>query len=242
MEILYSLLAASAAMLGAFLILKFHKWSEKNSLLIINFAAGVMLAIAFTHLIPEGIEANHNAPFYILLGFLIMFFLQFIVLFHPCHNDHECETHSTMGTASVVGLSFHSLIDGLIIAIGFEANANLGILTTLAVLLHKLPDGITISGILLHSGASKTKILNFSLMTAAFTPIGTILGMLLFKNISPEVLGALLAATAGSFIFLAASDLIPETHKCENRLAPFMLFVGVAVMLVLEFIVHNHAH
>lgn len=239
-EIIYSLLAASAAMLGAFLVLKFHKWSEKNSLLIINFAAGVMLAIAFTHLIPEGVEHNPNALYFVLLGFLIMFFLQFVILFHPSHDDQGCETHSNMGITSVIGLSFHSLLDGLIIAIGFEVNTSLGILTTLAVLLHKLPDGITISGILLHSGASKKRILNFSLLTAAFTPVGTILGMIMFKNISPAVLGALLAATAGSFIFLSASDLIPETHKCKNRLAPLMLFVGVAVMLTAEHFMHAH--
>ncbi|MDR1195241.1 MAG: ZIP family metal transporter [Endomicrobium sp.] len=235
-EIIYSLLAASAAMFGAFLVLKFHKWSEKNSILIINFAAGVMLTIAFTHLIPEAIQSNANALFFVLLGFLIMFFLQFVILFHPCHDDEGCETHSNMGIASIIGLSFHSLLDGLIIAIGFEADMGLGIVTTIAVLLHKLPDGITISGILLHAGASKKKILNFSLLTAAFTPLGTVLGMIAFKSILPSVLGALLAATAGSFIFLAASDLIPETHKCKNRLAPLTLFVGVALTFLLEHI------
>jgi ZIP family zinc transporter/zinc and cadmium transporter len=239
-EILYSVFAASAAMLGAFLVLKFHEWSEKNSLLIINFAAGVMLAIAFTHLIPEGAESNPNALYFVLLGFLIMFFLQFVILFHPCHDDRECETHSNIGITSVIGLSFHSFIDGLIIAAGFEAGHGLGILTAFAVLLHKLPDGITISGILLHAGSSKKKILNFSLLTAAFTPAGTVFGMILFKNISPDILGALLAAAAGSFIFLAASDLIPETHKCKNRLAPLMLFVGAAVMLIAEHLLHSH--
>jgi ZIP family zinc transporter/zinc and cadmium transporter len=193
-----------------------------------------MIALAFSHLIPEGLTMNANVPVYILLGFLAMFFLQFVVLFHPCH-DGECHKH--MGMTSVIGLSLHSLIDGLIIAVGFEANTGLGVLTTLAVLLHKLPDGITISGILLHTGASKKKILTFSLLTACFTPIGTVAGILLFKNISPAFLGALLALTAGSFIFLAASDLIPETHKTTDRIAPLTLFVGVAVVFLLEFIV-----
>ncbi|MDR2426861.1 MAG: ZIP family metal transporter [Endomicrobium sp.] len=233
-EIISSLLAACAAMLGAFLVLKFHKWSEKNSILIINFAAGIMLTIAFTHLIPEAIEIDVNALLFTLLGFLIMFFLQFVILFHPCHDDQDCKTHSNIGITSVIGLSFHSLLDGLIIAVGFEAGAGLGILTTFAVLLHKLPDGITISGILLHSGASKKKILTFSFLTAAFTPIGTFLGIILFKSISPAVLGALLGTASGSFIFIAASDLIPETHKCKNRLAPSMLFIGVLIVFLLE--------
>ena len=85
-----------------------------------------------------------------------------------------------MGITSVIGLSFHSFLDGLIISAGFHANAHLGMFTTLAVILHKIPDGITISGILLYSGASKKKILNFSFLTAAFTPGGTITRILLF--------------------------------------------------------------
>ncbi|MDR3256073.1 MAG: ZIP family metal transporter [Endomicrobium sp.] len=234
MEIVYSFIAASAAMMGAIIVLTFHKWSEKNSFLIINFAAGVMLTLAITHLIPEGLELNHNLMIFVLLGFFIMFFLQFILLFHPCH-DEECSKHT--GITSIAGLSLHSMIDGLMIAVGFEANANIGILTTFAILLHKLPDGITISGILLHKGASKKKIFDFSLLTACFTPIGTILGMLLFKNISTTILGALIGITAGTFIFLSASDLIPETHNCKDRIAPFMLFTGAIVILIVKYIV-----
>ncbi|MDR0800815.1 MAG: ZIP family metal transporter [Endomicrobium sp.] len=238
MEIIYSLIAASASMMGALIVLTFHKWSEKNSFFIINFAAGVMLTLAFTHLIPEGMGLNPETPetmVYVLLGFLVMFFLQFIVLFHPCHDD-ECSKH--MGVTSIVGLSLHSIIDGLMIAVGFEVDDSVGILTAIAILLHKLPDGITISGILLHRGASKKKIFNFSLLTACFTPIGTILGMILFKNMSLPVLGSLLGLTAGSFIFLSASDLIPETHKCKNRFAPFMLFAGAVVVLAAEYILN----
>lgn len=234
MEIVYSLIAASAAMVGALIILTFHKWSERNSFLIINFAAGVMLTLAFAHLIPEGFELNSNTMFYVLTGFLFMFFLQFIILFHPCH-DHECHTHTHV--ASVVGLSLHSIIDGLMIAIGFEANAELGILTTLAILLHKLPDGITISGILLHKGSSKKKIFLFSLLTALFTPLGTILGLCLFKGMPLHMVGAFLGITAGSFIFLSASDLIPETHKSKDKITSVMLFAGVFVVLAVERII-----
>ncbi|MDR1942657.1 MAG: ZIP family metal transporter [Endomicrobium sp.] len=234
MEIVYSLIAASAAMVGALIILTFHKWSERNSFLIINFAAGVMLTLAFAHLIPEGFELNSNTMFYVLIGFLFMFFLQFIVLFHPCH-DQECHTHTHV--ASIVGLSLHSIIDGLMIAVGFEANAELGILTTLAILLHKLPDGITISGILLHKCTSKKKIFLFSLLTALFTPLGTILGLCLFKGMSLHMVGAFLGITAGSFIFLSASDLIPETHKSKDKITSLMLFAGVFVVLAAERVI-----
>ena len=235
MAILYSLIAASAALLGALLVLKFHRWAEKNSILIINFAAGIMITLAFAHLIPEGLELNSASLLYVLGGFLFMFFLQFVVLFHPCH-DNTCHPHAS--TASVIGLSLHSFIDGLIIAVGFSANAGLGLLTALAVLLHKLPDGITISAILVHTGASVKKVFSFSLLTASFTPIGTILGLFLLQNISQNILGALLSITAGSFIFLAASDLIPETHKISNRFAPLTLFLGAITIFAIEFLTH----
>jgi ZIP family zinc transporter/zinc and cadmium transporter len=233
-EIVYSLIAASAAMVGALIVITFHKWSERNSFLIINFAAGVMLTLAFAHLIPEGLELNSNTMFYALIGFLFMFFLQFIVLFHPC-RDHECRTHTHV--ASVVGLSLHSILDGLMITVGFEANAELGILTTFAILLHKLPDGITISGVLLHKGVSKKKIFLFSLLTALFTPLGAIVGLCLFKGMSLRMLGAFLGVTAGSFIFLSASDLIPETHKSKDKVTSLMLFAGVFVVLAAERII-----
>jgi ZIP family zinc transporter/zinc and cadmium transporter len=234
MVIVYSLIAASCTLLGALLVLKFHHWAQKNSVILINYAAGIMITLAFAHLIPEGIELNENSLLYVLGGFLFMFFLQFVVLFHPC-RDSSCRTHSD--TPSVIGLSLHSFIDGLIIAVGFSAHSGLGILTTLAVLLHKLPDGITISAILVHTGASVKRIFSFSFLTACFTPVGTVLGIFLFKNISQSVLGALLSITAGSFIFLSASDLIPETHKIANRAAPLTLFLGAFTIFVIEYFI-----
>jgi ZIP family zinc transporter/zinc and cadmium transporter len=234
MGIIYSLITASLAMFGTMIVLTLHKWSEKNSFLIINFAAGVMLTLAFVHLIPEGLKLNSNTMAYVLLGFLIMFFLQFVILFHPCHN-HECSKHADV--TSIAGLSLHSFIDGIMIAVGFEADFNLGLLTTLVILLHKIPDGITISGILLYKGASKKKIFNFSLLTACFTPIGTIIGILSFNKMSPHAIGALLGMTAGSFVFLSASDLIPETHKSKNRITSLMLFIGAFFVLILEYII-----
>lgn len=238
MVIIYSLIATSAAMIGVILVLAFHEWSKKNSFLIINFSAGVMLTLAFTHLIPESLNINTTNSTkimtYVLLGFLAMFFLQFVILFHPCHDD-KCSKH--LGLTSIIGFSLHSITDGLIIAVGFEANASIGILTTLAILLHKLPDGVTVSGILLHNGASKKKILSFSFLTTCFTPIGTLLGTFLFKNIPMNILSALLSMTAGTFIFLSASDLIPETHKCKNRFTSFMLFAGVIIIILLEHII-----
>jgi ZIP family zinc transporter/zinc and cadmium transporter len=229
-EILYSFIAASGAMFGTVILLIFHGWSKKNSSLVANFVAGVMLTLAFIHLIPKGLDLNHSTMIYVLFGFFIMFFMQFILNSY-CH---VCKCSRSIDAPSIVGLSLHSLMDGFMIVLCFEANNGVGVLTTLAILLHKITDGITISGILLHKDASKETIFKFSLLTACFTPIGTILGMLLFKNMSMSTLGALIGVTAGTFIFLSASDLIPETYNCENRIAPFMLFVGAFMVFVVD--------
>jgi len=234
-EILYSLLAMCSALVGTFIVLKFSEWSRKNSILLIGFAAGVMLSIAFVHLLPESIEHNPNAIIYTFIGFLAMFAIQHFIFFHPCHDEH-CGVH--LGTLSTFGLSLHSFFDGIVISIGFGANAYIGLMTTLAIMLHKLPDGITITGILMHSKKSIKKILCYSFAVAFFTPIGTFVG-LLFSNQIAHLIGNFLAFTAGTFIYLSAADLIPETHKASNKKAGICLFIGVILVYILGHIAHH---
>ncbi|MCL2389028.1 MAG: ZIP family metal transporter [Elusimicrobia bacterium] len=235
-EILYSLAAALAAMMGSFLVVRLGGWAKKNSLLLISFAAGVMITLSFSHFIPEALELTPNAVNFVLIGFFAMFFLQNIVMVHPCH-DPSCDNHDER--ISVVGLSLHSLIDGLVISAGFEVSPQLGILTAIAVLLHKIPDGIVITSILVHCGANKKKTILLSLLVAAFTPIGTATGHLLLSNLPQEVVGMFLAGVAGSFIYLAASDLIPETHKAVNRrTVSSFLFLGSIFVLIISHFTH----
>ena len=235
-EILYSLLAMFSALIGTFIVLKFSEWSRKNSILLIGFAAGVMLSIAFVHLLPESVEHNPTAIIYAFAGFLAMFSIQYFIFFHPCHDEH-CGVH--LGTLSTFGLSLHSLFDGIVISIGFDANAYIGLMTTIAIMLHKLPDGITITGILMHSKKSIKKILYYSFMVAFFTPIGTLIGMLFSAQIT-HLIGNFLAFTAGTFIYLSAADLIPETHKSSNKKAGICLFVGVILVCILGYISSHH--
>lgn len=233
-QILFSLLAMFAALCGTFLVLKFSDWSRKNSILLIGFAAGVMLSIAFVHLLPEAVEHNPNSIIYVFIGFLFMFFIQHFIFFHPCHDEH-CGVH--LGTLSTFGLSLHSFFDGIVISIGFGANAYIGLMTTLAIMLHKLPDGITITGILMHSKKSIKKILVYSFTVALFTPIGTLTGLIFSKQIS-HLIAIFLALTAGTFIYLASADLIPETHKSSNKKAGVWLLIGVIIASFLGHIAH----
>jgi zinc and cadmium transporter len=225
------MMAGCATLIGTWLILANEEWTKKNSVFLISFAAGVMLATSFFHLIPEASGMYARTPMMVFIGFLIFYILQQMVMFHPCH-DESCHVHR-IGTLSAIGLTVHSLLDGVAIAAGFEADFSIGIMTTMAVLLHELPEGITITGILIHSGMKMKKIVIYSVTVALATPFGAIISYFFLKNIAPPVLGILLAVTAGSFIYLAASDLIPESHKAHHRLNAVYFFLGVILIGVI---------
>ncbi|MBN1824609.1 MAG: ZIP family metal transporter [Endomicrobiales bacterium] len=232
----YSLIAGTATILGSYLVLKNEAWAKKNSVFLIGFAAGVMLALAFLHLIPESLEICADAVLYVFVGFLVFYLLQQVVMFHPCH-DEACRVHR-LGLLSSLGLIFHSLLDGVAIAVGFETAWSLGVLTTLAVLFHEIPEGITITGILVHSGAKKKSVILYSLAVAAATPLGAVGSYFFIKNFSPWILGMLLAVTAGSFVYLAAADLLPETHREHNRANILFFSAGIALIFLVGRFMH----
>lgn len=233
--LIYSLVAGAAALAGTAVVFYFHSWAHKNSIFLISFGAGVMLAIAFLDLIPEAAAGCQNAWVMTFAGFLMFYVLQNIIMVHPCH-DEECKTH--LGVLSTVGFSIHSLLDGLIICIGFGAGAALGILTAFAIILHKLPDGITITGILVHAGTGRKKIFCFSGLMAFLTPFGAATSYLFLRGLPKEYFGILTALTAGSFIYLSASDLLPESHKVRHTGNAVSFFSGVLLVTLIGRFLH----
>lgn len=233
--LLYSFVAAASALIGTAVIFYLHEWAHRNSIFLISFSAGVMLAIAFLDLIPEASELYPQVWLMVFAGFLFLYILQNTILVHPCH-DQECKTH--LGILSTAGLSIHSLLDGIIICVGFGAGTKLGLLTSLAIILHKIPDGITITGILTHSGASRKKILWYSIMTAAFTPVGAVIAYFFLQGMTQNYLGALLAITSGSFIYLAAADLLPEAHKVRHTGNAVSFFAGIGAVVLFGSLLH----
>jgi ZIP family zinc transporter/zinc and cadmium transporter len=233
--ITYSLFAGAASLAGTAIVFYFDSWAHKNSIFLISFGAGVMLAIAFLDLIPEASATCPNAWVMTFIGFLTFYVLQNIIMVHPCHDD-ECKTH--LGVLSTVGFSIHSLLDGLIISIGFGAGTALGILTAMAIILHKLPDGITITGILVHAGAGRKKILLFSCLMALLTPLGSAAAYFFLRGLQKEYFGILTALTAGSFIYLSASDLLPESHKVRHNGNAVSFFSGVLLVALIGHFLH----
>lgn len=225
--LIYGLLAGAATLAGIYLVMLKEDWSRRNSILLISFSAGVLLSVGLGHLLPEAETSVANAPFWLLTSFVFFYIIEHSLILHTCFESGECEAHP-IDRIALIGLGFHSLLDGIVIGVSFEISVALGAVATLSVILHKLPDGISMSSILLHSGYKRSRILLYSWLVALATPIGAIGSFILLRDLSPNILGILLAVAAGSFLYVAATDLIPEIHKKSQLLNIILVVLGIA--------------
>lgn len=226
--VLYGGLAGLATIIGIVIVLYHEKWARRHSLQLVSFAAGTLLAAAFVEIIPEALTLYGGALLAAFAGFVFFYLLENAVMIHSC-LEGGCAEHK-FSVVSMLGLGFHSLLDGVAIGVGFEIGTALGLVTTFAVLAHELPEGISATGIMLHAKAKRTKVVAYSVAVALATPLGAIASYLLFKGADPSILGALLAVAAGSFIYVAASDMIPETHRKFNKSNVAALLLGIAAV------------
>jgi zinc transporter ZupT len=229
-SVTYGTIAGLASVAGIYVILANERWALRHTMLFISFAAGVMLTVAFTQLLPEAIEANDDALIIVLITLFAFYILEHILMIHSC-AEKECETHP-MGWVGFIGIGFHSFLDGMVISVGFEAGFSLGMAASAGVLLHKLPVGMNITALLLHVGYGRRKTVLMSLIVAVATPVGAITAYLLFRGVSVEVLGILLAASAGSFIYVGAADLLAETHKKSGKSNIILVIAGAILVYI----------
>lgn len=249
--IFFATVAAASTLLGMSLLLFREEWSRRNSTNLISYSAGVMLGIGFLHILPEAQELTSHASIYLLAAFVVFYFLEHHLPFHSDHeqmhhshlhvpnsHDDHCANPHPMGFIAFCGMSLHSLIDGLIIGTGFEIDGQIGLLSALAVIIHKLPSGVSMVSILLHYGYRKPKAMLFTSAVAASTPIGAIGSYALFRQLPPDFLGIIMALAAGSFIYIAASDLIPESHRVRGLKGSMALCGGILTAVAVGAFAH----
>ena len=234
----YGTLAGIATLLGIYVIRRNQEWALRNSHYVNSFAAGLIMALVFFHLMPEAIELSEMA-FYpaLFIGFFAFFLLENFVVIHSGSEIHYCLDEdeeglglhtSRIGVMAFSGLAFHSLIDGIIIGVGFELSTEIGFLAAIAVILHEMPEGITSFAIINEVMPDKSKIL--SVIVAIATPSGALFSLLFIGSLTEPFIGILLALAAGTFIYVAASDLIPQTHE-KNNLQNLIAFIVGAVFI-----------
>ncbi len=228
-------------MTGGILLLYREKWAKLISRHLITFAIGSLFGVAFLNLIPEAVaEINVEIVLiYTLVGILVFYLLEKTLLWyhhhsveHVWHGKHTAEEKAhPAGYLITFGDALHNFIDGLVIAAGFLVDIKLGIVTSLAVLFHELPQEIGEFAIMLHSKFSKHKIILYSLAAQMTAVIGVLIGFLyvpLFENLK----AILLAIAAGGFIYIASTDLLPETHR-EKDLGKSLVQVLLLILGVL---------
>lgn len=236
--ILYAAIAGSATIFGLLLVLYAKKWVKKYSFSIVSLAAGVLLGTAFFHLLPEsGKLISEDVFLWVLAGFVLFFVIEALVGFHACKEEEDFDHCHVLGPVASLGILFHSLLDGIAIAIGFEIDPTLGLVTALAVMIHELPEGIFTLSILLHSKMKLKRAVLWTFLVALATPIGAILTLVFAPNLTEQTLGILLAIAGGSFLYIAASDLIPEAHKARSIPTGALMLFGLLLMFFLSSVV-----
>lgn len=219
---IFVFLGSIGSLIGGIALLAREKFAFRISHYLASFAAGTLLGAAFFDLLPEaaheGEKVGVDIFLFTLLGILIFFLLErFIHWFHhhEDHHEHEKESKSTVPLI-ILSDTMHNFVDGIVIAATFLVSIPLGIVTTLAVAAHEIPQEIGDFGLLLHKGMAKKKILLVNILSASAAFLGAVFA-LLFGNLIEGFIPIFLALTAGFFIYIAASDLIPEIHYEKNR-------------------------
>lgn len=252
--VLFCLLGGVLSALAAALFLVL-KESHRNHLLphLVSFATGALLGAALLGLLPHALEGlgeadMHVIPMTVLLGLLGFFLLEKMVLWRHCHHDH-CEVHApstevqrrSTGTMILVGDGLHNFLDGVLIAGAFLTDIHLGVVTSLAVVAHEIPQEVGDFAVLLHSGFSRGRALYYNIAASLTTVIGGVLAYYLLQDLE-AALPYVLAVAASSFIYIAVADLIPTLHERVEVRATLQQILLIAAGIIVIYLTHSSLH
>ena len=226
--ILTSFLACAVTMIGIYVISKYERWGGEHSAYFMSFAAGVLISVSFMHIIPKSFEMNATAPVFLLVGFLGIYLSNRLVKLYVCH-EYECMDYA-MGIIPMLGIGFHSFIDGVIYTVTFNVSVLTGVLAAIGMVLHEFPEGIVTFVLLERGGFSRKKAAVYAFFAAALTtPLGALVSFPFINTITRPTLGILLAISAGALVYVGASHLLPAVEQEQKRYSVLALAAGVLV-------------
>lgn len=253
--LLFVFLGSVGSLAGGLVLLSHKNFALKISHLLASFAAGVLLGSAFFDLLPEAVheaeETGIDVFLWTLAGIIIFFLIErFIHWFHHHEEYHDHEHHGDQHEKQstvpliIIGDTVHNFIDGVVIAATFMISIPLGISTTLAVMAHEIPQEVGDFGLLMHKGLKRSKIIWVNILSAGAAFAGALLIYFLGDSLE-AYMPVFLALTAGFFIYIATSDLIPEIHHERRRgfalMESGLLILGiVTIWLSVTFLSHAH--
>lgn len=229
-------------LVGAISLFLKEKFFRKIIIVLVAFSAGALLSGALFHLLAESLEHLEvmQSFGYLMVGFVLFFVIERFLHWHHCHEG-VCKVHP-YSYLILFGDGVHNFIDGIIMAASFMINVPFGIITTLLIIGHEIPQELGDFAILVHGGMGKYKALIFNYISQLTCVIGGIVGFVL-SNISKELIPFMLSFAAGGFIYIAASDLIPELHKepeMKKSMTSFAFFIiGIMFMFGLKLLLEH---
>lgn len=228
--ILYGLFAAAAELLGGALVILRKEWPRAIQEYLLALGAGFILALVFIELVPESIRAiGPEAPLVMLLGYAVLHFFEHTVVGHLHFGEethHEIMLSRVASLSTFIGLFIHAFFDGFAISVGMQFNYYLGVLIFVAVLLHKVPEGLTIASVMIVARRQRGTAFLASAAIAVATMLG-VLSAFVLAGIDDRLVGFAFAFSAGIATYVGASDLIPEINHSGNRVIPLMVFGGM---------------
>lgn len=231
MDILfYVLLAAAANVAGGLLILIKRSWSEHDSYALMALSAGLLFAIALMAIMPEAIELHERSPIFIILGFGLFFLIQ--QLFSSHHHGVKGQRTRVI----LAGMLLHTFLDGVSIVMGFHMDKSVGLVILFAVLLHKIPDGLTLSSIIYTKSRNRRKAVYASYLLGLSTIAGAVATMSAsrFFAADPIILPIALSLTAGMFLYIVTIDLLPAVIAIKDRSISIYFFYGILLYIGLH--------
>jgi zinc and cadmium transporter len=231
-----SVLSVSAiSLIGVMMFTYKGEQMNKGLIFLVSFSAGALFGDAFIHLIPEAIEESGfelQVSLLILGGIIISFAIETFLQWRHCHIPTSPDHPHSFAYMNLFGDAIHNFIDGLIIGGSYLVNISIGITTTIAIILHEIPQEIGDFGVLVYGGFTKSRAVLFNVLTALVAVLGTSVALLVGSRIQ-EFIPALIPFAAGNFIYIAGSDLIPELHTEETDFVTSAMQLSAFVLGIL---------
>lgn len=230
-SLLYATLAAIFTIVGGSLPLARRDLGERALSLLIAFSAGVLLSAGINEMMPESFElAGTTAAIGVSAGFILLYLSEKVTMVHAC-REQGCRVHP-FGFFAIIGIGFHTALDGFAIAVSTEADAELGAVVAIAVLAHRFPSGVSFAGVMLACDYTRRRAWATLTVLGLLAIVGAAVG-LLFADVPESVLGFAIGLSAGSFLYISTSDLLPVAHEhgWGDYGVPLSFTAGFAVML-----------
>jgi len=226
--------AAGVTTIGIYVIRRFERWGRENTIYFICFAAGVLISVSFLHMIPKAFSMNAHAPAYLFAGYISLHLFNRFINAFVC--DKSADEHYGIGLVPMLGIGFHSFIDGIIYSITFTVSIFTGVLAATGMVLHEFPEGIITYLLLMRAGFKMRTALLLAFVAAALTtPMGMLVSYPYISKIDSALLGALLAFSAGALVYVGATHLLPQAETEHKRYSLFALAAGILVAMAIVF-------